>query len=396
MQSFDATQPPSELHEGGAAPPPKRRASARLASARGDTLARWLSPITKPRLTRADAPVSWRRVRNELLVPAFKKLRAAGVLARHTRLEWCQSSAAHAFGQLSDQWLGYHLQSIPERLDDEWEDMYLMHCLEPETKPLVRRTLLEAGLVVDWDGSDDKTIRIALPQPPKHWWGVLRRACQTRAIYEFWREAYVGPLYAPGGRYHVPLDQVMAGDAPLPPAGVTEAFKDVWLMRHGYEVEFAPPYNPDWTLPDESPDGRPWDSGCSTYWREQICWRAMGCDVESIELSAEACEHDELRPLKGAELDAIAFVGDVLKLRSYELMGDMRDGKKPSRVWELKAPVHRGQRYFTVAELQRALEPVVLWQSRCEQFAGELHEDACFFEGLRQHDDGCYTFDWGV
>jgi len=342
-------------------------------------------------------------VRKEMLVPAFRKLRERGILARHTKLACCGTCCGHELGKLSDQYVGYHVQSIPDQLDDEWSSMYLQHQLDEETKPFVRNVLLGAGLVVDWDGSDNRTIHISLPHRAGHWWAIVRRAWRTRWIYDFWLKC-TAHLHLPGGPRHVPLEEVMAGNPALPPPGVTPAFEVVGFMRH---ARYSAPWFNEWTLPAEPP--HPWngDDEMREFWdgmthdeKEQECWRMMGNDVASIELSDPEEfdeEKDEPRPLKGAELDAIAFVGDTLKLRSYHTMGEMKDGKDFTTVHELEAPRHSGgQRYFTIAELHRALEKPLLWLARCEQFAKSHSPDHCFFEGLHHHEeDDSYTIHWG-
>lgn len=353
-------------------------------------------------LTRADAP-SWARVRKELLVPAFKHLRKHDILARHQHLDVFQSSAAHTLSLESDEYVGYTTQSVPNRPCEPWEGMYLFHCLEDSSKAFVRSTFVDAGLVVDWDGTDEHTIYISLPHPRGHWWAVLRRAWRTQTIFDFWLKC-TDHLHMPGGARHVPLEEVMAGEPALPPPGVTAAFEAVSFTRH---ARYSAPWHNHWWLPADPP--HPWNA--DDEWREcwlnltedekeQECWRTMGNDVASIELSDPEVydeEKDTLRPLKGGELDAIAFVGDALKLRSYETMGEMRNGKDFTKVTELEAPRHSGgRRYFTIAELHRALEKPILWHTRCAQFAKQYSPDHCFFEGLHYHKaHDAYTIHWG-
>ena len=357
----------------------------------------------RARFTRADAP-SWARVRKELLVPAFKHLRKHDVLARHQYLEVFQSSAAHALSLLSEEYVGYTTQDAPNRPCDPWEGMFLFHSLRDSSKAFVRSTFVDAGLVVDWDGTDDHKIHISLPHPRGHWWAVLRRAMQTRWIFEYWLRC-TDHLHMPGGARHVPLEEVMAGEPALPPLGITPAFQAVSFTRH---ARFDWPWHGDRSVPDEPPHS--WNSADNhhrKFWdemtkdeKEQECWRMLNSDVASVKLSDPEVydeEKDTLRPLKGGELDAIAFVGDALKLCSYKTMGEMRNGSDFTTIAILEAPRHSGgRRYFTIAELHRALEVPILWHTRCAQFAKKYSPDHCFFEGLhydKEHD--AYKIYWG-
>lgn len=352
-------------------------------------------------------------MRKEMLVPAFRKLRERGILARHTRLACCGTCCGLELGNLSDQYVGYHVQSVPDKLDDEWSSMYLQHGIDDCFKPFVRETLQKAGFVVDWDGSNRRTIHISLPHPEGHYWGVVRRAWRARFIFNYWLELATGQQYAPGGCRASSLADAMGDgggnddDPPLPPPGVTPAFDEVGFLR---TVRFGRPmWSPDWSLAvlDGPP---PWwgrDDEMTESWnslsddeKEQLCWWHMGCDVASIELSdPEVFDEtkDELHVLKGAELDAVAFVGDVLRMRCYSHLGDKAGGKDYTHRREIKAPRHRnGQRYFTVAELHRALGEPLLWLARCEQFAKSYSPDHCFFEGLCHHEeDDSYSVHWG-
>ena len=138
--------------------------------------------------------------------------------------------------------------------------------------------------------------------------------------------------------------------------------------------------------------------------QQQLKWCLAGQPIEEHWLSPpsifEACggedgeDAGDLRELKGAELDAAAFVGDALALRCYARLGDLEKGNDWTRV-EMQAPLHSGQRYFTIAELHRALEPKIQWITRCEAFAQKWSPYHCFFEGLQLHDDGTYAVRWG-
>ena len=346
--------------------------------------------MPKTKLTRGDAP-SWRRVRRELLVPAFKKLRARGIFARHTHLSCCGSCATGELEELADEYVGYHIQSVPDALDDPFESIYLLHQLDVDTKPFVRKTFVDAGLVVDWDGSDDDTILVALAHPAGHWWSVVRRAWRLRALCEFWREC-TAHLHAPGGAYYAALEaEHESGPSPLPPPGVTPAFEAVCFDRC---VLFE--------RPDDDPTRYVAMLDTDSHEEQQLKWCLAGQPIEELFLGppevfeeGEGCEDGgEFRELKGAELDAAAFVGDSLALRSYERVDDWKSGNDWIRI-EMEAPLHSGQRYFTIAELHRALEPLILWLTQCEAYAEKWSGDHCFFEGLQLHDDGTYTMRWG-
>lgn len=91
--------------------------------------------------------------------------------------------------------------------------------------------------------------------------------------------------------------------------------------------------------------------------------------------------------LKGAELDAIAFNGTVLSLACYETMGGDFTGTK-----KYDAPAGN---CFTVAELHAVLEKHLLWLAQAEQLQRKLNIDHCYFEGLREREDGALYVSWG-
>ena len=152
----------------------------------------------RPGLTKADRP-SFRAIKKRMLQPAFRALRGLDVYASTSGLDCCGTCTAARLNGLADEWVGYHAQSIPDHPDDAFEGMFLMHSLADDVKPLVRKALVNEGFVVTWDGSDDRTIYVELPEPTGTYWARVRRKMSLRALVAYWHEL-TSHLHAMHGR----------------------------------------------------------------------------------------------------------------------------------------------------------------------------------------------------
>jgi len=360
--------------------------------------------------------LSWKDFKSTKLVPAFKELREAGLLARTTHIACC-GSCTHA--ELGDecrrgQWdgyVGYHAQSVPMDADDwlmPFDSIYLQHNLpedDPSVVAFVRSTFTKRGLAVEWDGDPDNTILVRMPVVTGRLWEKLRTHVKMRSIFFYWH-GLTHHLHAEGGlesdmrqRSNIRYD-ANAPDAP--PAGVTDFFNG---LHFGRNMKFDPPgqywitslkqqgkyrwFDDDEGLFDDDPESK---AQIENYWN--------GGDVKSLTLDppyrlddAVADEADaggDVSPyvdLKGAELDAIAFNGPVLSLASYKTMGgDFTETKK------YDAPAGN---CFTVAELHAVLQEHLHWLARAQQSQRELNIDHSYFEELRKREDGALYVSWG-
>ena len=345
----------------------------------------------RPALVRGTG-VSWRDVRKLAITPAFKALRRIGVYASSKNLDCCGSCTAARLNRIADEWVGYHDQSVPDTPSEPFEGMYMQHSLEEASKPAVRRAFVEQGLVVDWDGSDTKTILLSLPEPSGTHWARVRFKLKVRALLCYWLEltAHLHALDAREGRallatYGGVFDSAAAGAPEDGPPGPTDAWKEVAFER---SATFK-------SLDDEgscrrrtSPeherivvDGRtsPYE-GMEPEAREQLERYLNGAEVATLTLTEPTVYvDDEPRALKGAALDAVAFRG-ALKLASYSVLGDEPRGGPAKDKVATSEP--RNGKWFNIAELHEALETHLHWIARVDQYNGRHSVDHAFFEGF--------------
>lgn len=105
--------------------------------------------------------------------------------------------------------------------------------------------------------------------------------------------------------------------------------------------------------------------------------------VVRVALRAEVFNHDteEFRPLTPQELDAVAFRGRSIRLRS-------EDGEAVSHA----AP---NGSYFTVRELLRAVEETERRTRGQSEWIGGVDVHHVFFEGIHLGEDGVWDIYWG-
>ena len=351
--------------------------------------------FVRPGLTKADKP-SFRIIKTRMLQPAFRALRGFDVYASTNGLDCCGTCTAARLNSMADEWVAYHAQSIPDDPDDAFDGMFLQHSLTDEAKPLVRKALVNEGFVVTWDGSDERTIFVELPEPTGALWRRVREKMRLRALVNYWHQL-TSHLHAMHGREGQALldgyADVWDADAGIGPAephgepGPTAAWEAVSFTR---DTTFQPVEDdaPDThgVFDDESGSGH---EGLDDDDRAQLYRYYAHAEVEKLTLSdpevaVEPTEPDAppFRVLKGAELDQPAFFGP-LRMASYSTRGQAREQLKDV----VKVYQPRNKRFFTIAELHRTLEEHFLWIATAEQWAGPYNIDHCFFEGLHPHVD---------
>jgi hypothetical protein len=102
-----------------------------------------------------------------------------------------------------------------------------------------------------------------------------------------------------------------------------------------------------------------------------------------LELRAEVFNPDteEFRPLTPEELDAVAFRGRSIQLRSEDGEAVSHDAPNGS--------------FFTVRELLRAVEETERRTRARSEWLGGIDVHHVFFEGIHPGDDGVWDIYWG-
>jgi len=364
----------------------------------------------RPGMTKQDGP-SWRAVRSKMIVPAFKKLRSIGVHASVEHLQPCRFSAAQALSEKADEWVGFNQQHVPVDADEQFCGLYLQHCLAEESKPAVRAVLAKEGLTVDWDGSNERTIFVDLHNKSGLAWAWLRKRMKYRFLTQYWLEQ-TAHLHAPEAREGERAlaafrsgawNEVEPGDHE---PGLTAAWGRVGFRR---EVvfgilrmqRFMERCNSGtlFKTTKESPNAMTKQHDESSFLSQTELY-LNGALPKRVTCS-EVQDATTNRGLKGAELDAVAFRGPVLKLASYSCtaqafaihLTNPYEGIKDAFVHY----VPRNGETMSIAELHRTIEKHQLWIVRCEQRAHKYDMDRVHFEGLEPTAvDGGYDAKWST
>ena len=342
--------------------------------------------------------MNWYDFKKTVLVPAFRILRSQKIYARTTRLLCCGNCTVAELDDVADEFVGFHIQNVPDKRKARFEELFLIHRLKPSSVTFVRNTFLDLGMAVHWDGDDNLTIHLRRFKMPGTLWRKVRAHVRARGIFWFWYGAALANKYKEdsAGRKR-DIDELCEADWNAPdgssnaatgPPGVTDEFDNLHMTL---SVEFLP-------LP-KAEKKELVDSGAyRTVYPTDDCDKSFCEHLERYYNGAEPIaslsnperfddEKDEFVELKGAELDAIAFRGSEIHMQVHDAYDTV-----PETWMEFNAP---NKKYFTIAELHLALQQYIerrVWHQQVIERSFSL--DHIFFQGLVPYSHG-YRISWG-
>ena len=334
-----------------------------------------------------------------------------GVFASVEDLQCCDVCTANALGEKASEWVGFSTLQVPDDGNDTFLGLYLQHCLSPESRLAVRSVFASVGMTVTWDGSHAKTIFVDLHNNTGLAWKWLRFRIKCRFITQYWLEQ-TAHLHAPDAREgERALAQFGSGawnETDGGPPGLTAAWRRVGFQRQVIfdlldQGKFMRLLQDDALIQcgTSSEHAHPSELDEESFLSQTDLYMngARAKRVSLSEVTVPDGEGTTRRALKGAELDAVAFRGPVLKLATYSTTASTFATHPQNAHEGVKDAVteyvpHNGKS-MSIAELHRTLEKNQRGVVRAEQFARKYDIDTVHFVGLYATDvDGVYDAKW--
>ena len=355
---------------------------------------------TTPRRSATRRPMTWRAFVDTKLKPAFATIRKKGVYCRTNRLFYAPSSTHDQFADIvgdEGEYLGFTLQDLPTSrthtpagmfgpgsvaqrggsMDDPFNELYLLHSFfYDESKQMVMDTFRAHGVSIDWNGEGNKAIRLYQRSDPAKNWAKVRMHVKHRALFWYWHGLTAG-VHAD----HIESDKRMRSNITwdpthpdAPPAGPTEALQELHTTLHLELTEDIGLVKAATLTPPAK---------CYLFDDDAACAGRL------TRAQAKAMEEDPFVPLKGAELDAIAFNGP---LRFLTFEGHWSN--ECNHVHTLQPPAGN---CFTIAEIVEVLQHEIYWLAHILRLKQRLNFglDHVFFEGLYKDEQDAYSIHWG-